>query len=66
MYRARNKGLQIALPGRARQKSFKQEQEEISRNHVQDFSGGPVLRMRMREREHAPRSGLEAIRRLIN
>ena len=39
MYRARNKGMQILLsnsqagPGR----TVKQEQEDISRNHVQTF-----------------------------
>ena len=45
MYRARNKGMQILLsnsqagPGR----TVKQEQEEISRNHVQAFIPGSVL-----------------------
>ena len=44
IYRARNKGLQILLsnshlgPGR----KIKQEQEEISRNHVQAFFPGSV------------------------
>ena len=44
VYRARNKGLQILLsnslagPGR----KVKQEQEEISRNHVQAFFPGSV------------------------
>ena len=45
-YRARNKGLQMLLsnsqagPGT----TAKQEQEEISRNHVQAFFPGPVQR----------------------
>ena len=34
-------------PGRARQNSFKQEQEEISHNHVHTFSGGPVQSLKM-------------------
>ena len=45
-YRARNKGMQIllsnsqAVPGT----TVKQEQEEISRNHVQAFIPGSVFR----------------------
>ena len=45
LYRARNKGMQILLSNSQaeRGRNVKQEQEEISRNHVQSFIPGSVF-----------------------